>query len=85
MVTPRRVIVTRNTKKAGSWPLKFHRSERLHVVAIAAGMRHTSCISEDGSVFYWASGDPNLQCRQVTYVNALPRTCSVKFQLKFLN
>ncbi|KAJ7539741.1 hypothetical protein O6H91_11G107500 [Diphasiastrum complanatum] len=65
MVTPRRVIIARNTKKAGSLPLKFHRVERLHILTIAAGMTHSTALSEDGLIFYWMSADPNLRCSQL--------------------
>jgi hypothetical protein len=65
MVNPRRVVVSRSTKKAGNQPLKFHKAERLHVSAIAAGMVHSTAITEDGLIFYWMSGDPNLHTHQV--------------------
>jgi hypothetical protein len=65
MVNPRRVVVSRNTKKAGNQPLKFHKAERLHVSAIAAGMVHSTAITEDGLIFYWMSGDPNLHTHQL--------------------
>ncbi|KAG8478870.1 hypothetical protein CXB51_028722 [Gossypium anomalum] len=65
LVTPRRVVITRNLKKSGSTPLKFHRKERLHVVAIAAGMVHSIAITEDGALFYWVSSDPDLRCQQL--------------------
>lgn len=58
LVTPRRVVVART-------PLKFHRSERLHVVSIAAGMIHSVALSSDGALFYWVSSDPDLRCQQV--------------------
>ncbi|XP_024983097.1 uncharacterized protein LOC112519285 isoform X3 [Cynara cardunculus var. scolymus] len=65
LVTPRRVVVARIIKKSGSTPLKFHRSARLHVVAIAAGMIHSSALTDDGALFYWVSSDPNLRCQQL--------------------
>ena len=40
MVSPRRVLVQRNTKKCGNMPLKFHLMERLHVVKIVAALLH---------------------------------------------
>ncbi|MBA0874435.1 hypothetical protein Goshw_016730, partial [Gossypium schwendimanii] len=64
LVSPRRVVITRNLKKSGSTPMKFHRKERLHVVAIAAGMVHSMAITEDGALFYWVSSDPDLRCQQ---------------------
>jgi hypothetical protein len=65
LVTPKRVVITRNLKKSGSTPLKFHRKERLHVVSIAAGMVHSTALTEDGALFYWVSSDPDLRCQQV--------------------
>ncbi|XVF06631.1 hypothetical protein REPUB_Repub06bG0066400 [Reevesia pubescens] len=65
LVTPRRVVITRNLKKSGSTPMKFHRNERLHVVAIAAGMVHSLAMTEDGALFYWVSSDPDLRCQQL--------------------
>ncbi|KAK1582730.1 hypothetical protein Q3G72_017710 [Acer saccharum] len=65
LVTPKRVIIARNLKKSGSTPMKFHRMERLHVVAIAAGMVHSVALTEDGVLFYWASSDPDLKCQQL--------------------
>ncbi|GER26969.1 ankyrin repeat family protein / regulator ofchromosome condensation (RCC1) family protein [Striga asiatica] len=65
LVTPRRVVVARNTKKAGNTLLKFHRKERLNVVGIAAGMTHSLALTEDGAVFYWVSSDPDLRCHQL--------------------
>ncbi|KAI9186342.1 hypothetical protein LWI28_016355 [Acer negundo] len=65
LVTPKRVIIARNLKKSGSTPMKFHRMERLHVVAIAAGMVHSVALTEDGALFYWASSDPDLKCQQL--------------------
>ncbi|KAE9599647.1 hypothetical protein Lal_00046174 [Lupinus albus] len=65
LVTPKRVIVTRNLKKSGSTPLKFHRMERLHVVSIAAGMVHSMALTDDGALFYWVSSDPDLKCQQL--------------------
>lgn len=65
LVTPKRVVITRNLKKSGSTPLKFHRKERLHVVSIAAGMVHSMALTEDGALFYWVSSDPDLRCQQL--------------------
>ncbi|KAK2415857.1 ultraviolet-B receptor UVR8 [Trifolium repens] len=65
LVTPKRVVITRNLKKSGSTPLKFHRKERLHVVSIAAGMVHSTALTEDGALFYWVSSDPDLRCQQL--------------------
>ncbi|KAI3721894.1 hypothetical protein L2E82_32913 [Cichorium intybus] len=65
LVTPRRVVVARNLKKSGITPLKFHRSERLHVVSIAAGMMHSMALTHDGALFYWVSSDPDLRCQQL--------------------
>lgn len=65
LVTPKRVVVARILKKSGSAPLKFHRSERLHVVSIAAGMTHSMALTHDGALFYWVSSDPDLRCQQV--------------------
>ncbi|XP_004493187.1 uncharacterized protein [Cicer arietinum] len=65
LVTPKRVVITRNLKKSGSIPLKFHRKERLHVVSIAAGMAHSMALTEDGALFYWVSSDPDLRCQQL--------------------
>ncbi|XP_068650391.1 uncharacterized protein [Aristolochia californica] len=65
LVTPRRVVITRNIKKGGSTPLKFHRMERLHVISIAAGMIHSTVLTDDGSLFYWVSSDPDLKCQQL--------------------
>jgi hypothetical protein len=71
MVMPRRVNVARDTRKAGPAPLKFHRAERLHVVAIAAGGVHSTLISQEGLVFYWESPDVQLRCRQVRLVQGV--------------
>ncbi|KAI4348466.1 hypothetical protein L6164_009189 [Bauhinia variegata] len=65
LVTPRRVVITRNLKKSGSTPLKFHRTERLHVVSIAAGVTHSMATTDDGALFYWVSSDPDLRCQQL--------------------
>ncbi|XP_020579736.1 uncharacterized protein LOC110024230 isoform X2 [Phalaenopsis equestris] len=64
-VNPKRVIIARSLKKSGTAPLKFHRMERLHVVSVAAGMTHSSALTEDGALFYWESSDPDLRCEQV--------------------
>ncbi|KAF3441247.1 hypothetical protein FNV43_RR15160 [Rhamnella rubrinervis] len=65
LVTPKRVVIARNLKKSGSTILKFHRMERLHVVAIAAGMVHSMALTDDGALFYWISSDPDLRCQQL--------------------
>lgn len=65
MVNPRRVLVLRDTKKRGPLALKYHRADKLHVVAIAAGMTHSTAVTEDGLVFYWISSDPHLRPHQV--------------------
>lgn len=65
LVTPRRVVISRNIRKTGNTVMKFHRKERLNVVAIAAGMTHTLALTDDGALFYWASSEPDLQCHQV--------------------
>lgn len=65
LVTPKRVVVSRNLKKSGNTPLKFHRKERLNVVSIAAGMVHSMVLTDDGALFYWVSSDPDLRCQQV--------------------
>lgn len=65
LVTPRRVVISRNLKKSGSTPLKFHRMERLHVISIAAGMVYSMALTDDGALFYWVSSDPDLRCQQV--------------------
>lgn len=65
LVTPRRVVVSRNIRKVGNTVVKFHRKERLNVVAIAAGMTHSLALTDDGALFYWASSDPDHQCHQV--------------------
>lgn len=67
LVTPKRVVISRNIRKTGSTMVKFHRKERLNVVAIAAGMTHSLALSDDGALFYWASSEPDLQCHQVFY------------------
>ncbi|KAK3017588.1 hypothetical protein RJ639_003802, partial [Escallonia herrerae] len=65
LVTPRRVVIARNIKKFGSTPLKFHCQERLHVVAIAAGVVHSMALSDDGALFCWVSSDSDLRCQQL--------------------
>ncbi|KAF4368552.1 hypothetical protein F8388_018676 [Cannabis sativa] len=65
LVTPKRVVIARNLKKGGGAALKFHRSERLHVVAIAAGMVHSSALTDDGALFYWVSSDTDHRCQQL--------------------
>ncbi|KAL8039930.1 hypothetical protein ABFX02_10G068500 [Erythranthe guttata] len=65
LVTPKRVVIARNIKKIGNSTLKFHRKERLNVVAIAAGTTHSIALTDDGALFYWASSDPDLKCRQL--------------------
>ncbi|KAJ6796559.1 Uncharacterized protein M6B38_219120 [Iris pallida] len=65
LVTPRRIVIARSLKKSGNSPLKFHRAERLHVISIAAGMTHSTALTDDGALFYWLSSDPDLRCQQV--------------------
>ncbi|XAR64848.1 hypothetical protein NMG60_11008720 [Bertholletia excelsa] len=65
LVTPRRVVIARNIKKGGNTQLKFHRKERLHVNAVAAGMLHSLVLTDDGALFYWVSSDPDLRCQQL--------------------
>ncbi|XP_015970983.1 uncharacterized protein LOC107494467 [Arachis duranensis] len=65
LVTPKRVVISRNLKKSGSTPLKFHRMERLQVVSIAAGMVHSMALTDDGALFYWVSSDPDLRSQQL--------------------
>ncbi|MCL7025358.1 hypothetical protein MKW94_007035 [Papaver nudicaule] len=65
LVTPRRVVIARYIKKSGAAQLKFHRVERLHVVAVVAGMVHSMALTDDGALFYWVSSDPDLRCRQL--------------------
>ncbi|XP_055818492.1 uncharacterized protein LOC129887419 [Solanum dulcamara] len=65
LVTPKRVVIGRILKKMGNIPMKFHRKERLHVVAIAAGNTHSMALTEDGTLFYWVSSDPDLRCQQL--------------------
>ncbi|KAK7396145.1 hypothetical protein VNO78_16944 [Psophocarpus tetragonolobus] len=65
LVTPKRVVVSRNLKKSGNTPLKFHRQKRLNVVSIAAGMVHSMALTDDGALFYWVSSDPDLRCQQL--------------------
>lgn len=65
LVTPRRVVIARNIRIVGNAMLKFHRKERLNVVAVAAGTTHSIALTDDGALFYWASSDPDLQCHQV--------------------
>ncbi|KAG7960331.1 hypothetical protein I3843_10G117400 [Carya illinoinensis] len=65
LVTPQRVVITRNLKKCGNTTLKFHRMDRLHVVAVAVGMVHSVALTDDGALFYWVSSDPGLRCHQL--------------------
>lgn len=67
LVTPKRLVIARNLKKSGNTTLKFHRKERLHVIAIAAGMVHSMALTDDGALFYWISSDPDLRCQQVSF------------------
>lgn len=62
LVNPRRVAIARNIRKVGNTALKF---QRKNVVAIAAGMTHSIALTDDGTLFYWASSDPDLRCHQV--------------------
>lgn len=68
LVTPKRVVISRNIRKTGNTMVKFHRKERLNVVAVAAGMTHSLALSDDGALFYWESSEPDLQCHQVFYL-----------------
>lgn len=72
LVTPRRVVIARNLKKGGTTILKFHRMQRLHVVAVAAGMVHSVALTDDGAIFYWVSLDPDLRCQQVLFDSSVP-------------
>ncbi|XP_051150279.1 uncharacterized protein LOC127264787 isoform X2 [Andrographis paniculata] len=65
LVTPKRVVISRNIRKTGNTVMKFHRKERLNVVAVAAGMTHSLALSDDGALFYWVSSEPDLQCHQL--------------------
>lgn len=81
---PRRVSITRNTRKAGNAPLKFHQAERLHIVAVAAGTTHSTVVSEDGLIFYWVSADPNVRCHQVGFLLKLLLTELIESMLLLL-
>lgn len=35
------------------------------MVGIAAGMVHSMALTDDGTLFYWVSSDPDLKCQQV--------------------
>ncbi|PHU30013.1 hypothetical protein BC332_02106 [Capsicum chinense] len=65
LVTPKRVVIGRILKKMGSIPLKFHCKKSLHVVAIAVGATHSMALTEDGTLFYWVSSDPDLRCQHI--------------------
>lgn len=65
LVTPKRVVVARCLKKSGNALMKFHRTQRLHLVSVVAGTSHSTAMSEDGTLFYWVSSDPDLRCQQV--------------------
>ncbi|EPS72868.1 hypothetical protein M569_01889, partial [Genlisea aurea] len=65
LVNPRRVVISRDLRKVGTTLLKFHRKERLHVTEVAAGVTNSIALTEDGSLFYWASPDPDLHCHQL--------------------
>ncbi|KZV36433.1 hypothetical protein F511_22188 [Dorcoceras hygrometricum] len=65
LVTPRRVVIARSIRKVGNTVLKFHRKERLSVVAISAGVMHSVALIDDGALFYWKSSDPDLRCQQL--------------------
>ncbi|KAJ3707271.1 hypothetical protein LUZ61_010976 [Rhynchospora tenuis] len=65
LVTPKRVVIARSLKKCGNTLLKFHRVERLHVLSVAAGLIHTTALTDDGALFYWVSSDPDLRCQQL--------------------
>lgn len=68
LVTPRRVVIARCLKKGGNTNLKFHRMERLQVIAVAAGTMHSTALTADGALFYWVSSDPDLKCQQVWFL-----------------
>ncbi|KAG4166932.1 hypothetical protein ERO13_A13G165100v2 [Gossypium hirsutum] len=59
------IVLGADGEKTGSTPMKFHRKERLHVFAMAAGMVHSMAMTEDGALFYWVSSDPDLRCQQL--------------------
>lgn len=65
LVTPRRVVILRNLRKNGNSLMKFHRTERLHVVNVVAGMVHSMALTDDGALFYWISSDPDLRAQQL--------------------
>jgi inhibitor of Bruton tyrosine kinase len=65
-VSPKRVVIARSLKKCGTALLKFHQVERLHVISVAAGVVHTTALTDDGALFFWVSSDPDLRCQQVT-------------------
>lgn len=68
LVTPRRIIIARSLKKSGNMPLKFHHTAKLHVTSVAAGAFHSTALTDDGTLFYWVSADPNLRCQQVQII-----------------
>lgn len=63
------MIIARNLKKHGNALMKFHRMKRLHVISVAAGMVHSMALTDDGTLFYWDSSDPDLKCQQVCILN----------------
>lgn len=65
LVTPKRVVIARSLKKCGNTLLKFHRVVRLRVISVAAGVVHSTALTDDGALFFWASSDPDLRCQQV--------------------
>ncbi|CAI7862495.1 unnamed protein product [Closterium sp. NIES-53] len=72
LVTPRRVKVERDVRKAGGSAaaggggvIRFHQQSRVQLTAVAAGAMHSTVLSQDGLVFYWRSHDPLLKCHQL--------------------
>lgn len=41
------------------------------MAAIAAGMVHSLALTDDGTLFYWASAEPDLRCQQVLVLKDL--------------
>lgn len=68
-------MIARNIRKLGSFPLKFHRKKRLHVVNVAAGVTHSMALTDDGALFFWMSSDPDLRCQQVFFVDLIVASC----------
>jgi hypothetical protein len=56
------------------------------VVAVAAGMVYSVTLTEDGSLFYWVSSDPDLRCQQVLFAQPLLNfsyPCNCKILISF--